>query len=342
MAEQGRTNTAASSTQNPVNKVECPYLDTVNRNNLDFDFEKVCSVTLQTAHIYGCLVCGKYFQGRGVGTQAHMHSFEADHHVFISLDNQKIYCLPDGYEVIDPSLSDIKDFLQPKYTPEMISRLDAMTYEGPAGFRSLTRQGAIRCLVGGGEYVPGFIGLNGLSKTGSFCALLQLLAHVPRLRDYFLCPPKELYRCEDAKVLFAKKFGELVRKMWSPHNYRAHVTPHEAVHALIDASKGKFQIGVRNDPLDLLKWMLNELSNELAIAVPSSDTAPQKPPKKKAKSKHGVSNIKRNNTIIEDSFMGQVEVTTLFRPDMGPNGENEQKDRFSEVKIVSSVKTPFL
>lgn len=326
-----------------MNKIECPYLDTVNRNNLDFDFEKVCSVTLQTAHIYGCLVCGKYFQGRGVGTQAHMHSFEADHHVFISLDTQKVYCLPDGYEVIDPSLGDIKDFLHPTYTPEMISRLDAMTYEGPAGFRSLTRQGAIRCLVGGGEYVPGFVGLNGLSKTGAFSALMQLLAHVPRLRDYFLRPPRELYMCEDAKVLFAKRFGELVRKMWSPHNYRAHVTPHEAIHALIDASGGKFQIGTRHDPLDMLKWMLNELSNELAAAVPPNATdAPQKPPKKKAKGKHGASGIKKNNTIIEDTFMGQVEVTTLFRPDMGANGENEQKDRFSEVKIVSSVKTPFL
>ena len=328
-------------------KTECPYLDTVNRNNLDFDFEKVCSVTLQTAHIYGCLVCGKYFQGRGVGTQAHMHSFEADHHVFISLETQKIYCLPDGYEVQDPSLNDIKDFLRPTFTPETIARLDAMTYEGAAGFRSLTHKGAIRCLVGGGEYVPGFIGLNNLSKTGAFSALAQALAHVPLLRDYFLCPPKALDMCEDEKALFAKSFGELFRKMWSPHNYRAHVTPHEAVHALIEASKGKFQIGTRYDPLDLLKWMLNELSNELAIALedPSASEQPlplPPPPKKRVKGRHAASPVKRNNTIIEETFMGQVEVTTLFRPDMGPNGENEQKYRFSEVKVVSTVKTPFL
>lgn len=340
MTEPDQKRAGPPSPASSTHRIECPYLDTVNRNNLDFDFEKLCSVTLRTSHIYGCLVCGKYFQGRGVGTQAHMHSFEADHHVFISLETQKIYCLPDGYEVVDPSLSDIKDFLHPTYTPETISRLDAMTYEGPAGFKSLKCQGAIRCLVGGGEYVPGFIGLNGLSKTGAFSALMQLLAHVPLLRDYFLCPPRELCGCEDTKVLFAKRFGDLIRKMWSPHNYRAHVTPHEAVHALIDASKGKFRIGVRHDPLDMLKWMLNELSDELAVVAQKNDAAA--PPKKKAKKKHGVSNVKRNNTIIEDAFMGRVEVTTLFRPDMGPNGEDEQKDRFSGVKIVSSIETPFL
>jgi hypothetical protein len=41
----------------------CPYLDTINRHVLDFDFEKVCSVTNAHLNVYACLVCGKYFQG---------------------------------------------------------------------------------------------------------------------------------------------------------------------------------------------------------------------------------------------------------------------------------------
>ena len=40
----------------------CPYLDTVNRAVLDFDFEKCCSVSLSTLNVYACLVCGKFFQ----------------------------------------------------------------------------------------------------------------------------------------------------------------------------------------------------------------------------------------------------------------------------------------
>jgi len=41
----------------------CPYLDTINRTVLDFDFEKLCSVSLTRINVYACLVCGKYFQG---------------------------------------------------------------------------------------------------------------------------------------------------------------------------------------------------------------------------------------------------------------------------------------
>lgn len=41
----------------------CPYLDTINRHVLDFDFEKLCSVSLSRINVYACLVCGKYFQG---------------------------------------------------------------------------------------------------------------------------------------------------------------------------------------------------------------------------------------------------------------------------------------
>jgi hypothetical protein len=44
-------------------RVKCPYLDTVNRHLLDFDMEKLCSVTLVNRNIYACLVCGKFLQG---------------------------------------------------------------------------------------------------------------------------------------------------------------------------------------------------------------------------------------------------------------------------------------
>jgi U4/U6.U5 tri-snRNP-associated protein 2 len=47
----------------PKQSMRCPYLDTVNRQMLDFDFEKLCSVSLSNLNVYACLVCGKYFQG---------------------------------------------------------------------------------------------------------------------------------------------------------------------------------------------------------------------------------------------------------------------------------------
>ncbi|PPS01086.1 hypothetical protein GOBAR_AA19590 [Gossypium barbadense] len=92
---------------------DCPYLDTVNRQVLDFDFEKFCSVSLSNLNVYACLVCGKYYQGRGKKSHAYTHSLEAGHHVYINLRTEKVYCLPDGYEINDPSLDDIRHVLYP-------------------------------------------------------------------------------------------------------------------------------------------------------------------------------------------------------------------------------------
>lgn len=81
---------------------------------LDFDFEKFCSISLSNLNVYACLVCGKYFQGRGLKSHAYTHSLEAGHHVFINLQTEKAYCLPDGYEINDPSLEDIRHVLNPR------------------------------------------------------------------------------------------------------------------------------------------------------------------------------------------------------------------------------------
>lgn len=87
-----------------VNVKQCPYLDTINRSVLDFDFEKLCSVSLTRINVYACLVCGKYFQGRGTNTHAYTHSVAEYHHVFLNLLSLRFYCLPDNYEIIDSSL----------------------------------------------------------------------------------------------------------------------------------------------------------------------------------------------------------------------------------------------
>lgn len=51
-------------------------------------------------NVYACLVCGKYFQGRGTNTHAYTHSVAESHHVFLNLHTLKFYCLPDNYEII--------------------------------------------------------------------------------------------------------------------------------------------------------------------------------------------------------------------------------------------------
>ena len=100
------------------------YLDTINRDILDFDFEKLCSVSLSNINVYACLVCGKYFQGRGPKSHAYFHALEVEHHVFINIGTKKVYVLPEGYEVKNRSLDDIKYVVDPHYSKEEVSKLD--------------------------------------------------------------------------------------------------------------------------------------------------------------------------------------------------------------------------
>jgi U4/U6.U5 tri-snRNP-associated protein 2 len=225
----------------------CPYLDTIRRTVLDFDFEKVCSVTLAKQNVYACLVCGKYFQGRGRGSQAHKHALQANHHVFINLSTEKIYCLPDDYEVVDASLRDIKYYLNPRYTREDLQKLD--TWATPV--RGLD----------GSEYLVGLMGLNDIRSNAVNC-VLQALVHVPPLRDFFLVPPPALTAAAARSALVAS-FGELVRKLWNPRAFRGHVSPHELLQAVSNASERRFRPGQPADPLDFLSWFLNRLHFEL-------------------------------------------------------------------------------
>ena len=181
----------------------CPFLDTINRMVLDFDFEKACSVTGNNFNVYACLVCGKYFQGRGKHTQAYTHSLQEGHHVYMNLSDGRVYCLPDGYEVVDASLHDIQNMLNPSFEREKIATLDTV----PVYARG----------VDGSDYMPGLIGLNNIKNTDFVNVVVQSLARVPPLRDFFLLPSNyERYQ----RSALVREFGALVRKMWSPYAAR--------------------------------------------------------------------------------------------------------------------------
>ena len=100
------------------------YLDTINRGILDFDFEKLCSVSLSNINVYACLVCGKYYTGRGPKSHAYFHALEVGHHVFVNMGTKKVYVLPEGYEVKNRSLDDIKYVVDPHFAKEDVSKLD--------------------------------------------------------------------------------------------------------------------------------------------------------------------------------------------------------------------------
>ena len=165
---------------------KCPYLDTIDRTVLDFgkrtsrsllfkkvyiysnwllkfaDFEKFCSISFSRINVYACLVCGKYFQGRGQNTHAYTHSVSEEHRVYLNLETKKFYCLPDNYEVIDPSLADIVYVLNPTFTPEFIKKLETSAREVRA--------------FHGGMYLPGIVGLNNI-KANDYCNVILQVRH---------------------------------------------------------------------------------------------------------------------------------------------------------------------
>jgi U4/U6.U5 tri-snRNP-associated protein 2 len=290
--------------------VVCPYLDTVQRSLLDFDFEPACSVSLETGpHIYGCLVCGKFFRGKGKQSPAYTHAVDEGHFVYVHLWKGTFHCLPDDYEIFDPSLSDISAALHPTFSTVEIQTID-------------TNAGLARDLFGR-QYLPGFVGLNNLNKTDYINSTIQALVHVRPLRDYFLRlthrdsvvvptvatsstkrlnnndtttnnnnnnnnnkntnkPParmSDLVRC----------FGELVRKVWSDRRFKSHVDPHMLIQAIGRASKNKYQIGRQAEVGEFIAWFLHQLHIGLG------------------------GTRKARSSIIYRTFQGTVEVTTRQR-----------------------------
>ncbi|NXT30597.1 SNUT2 protein, partial [Syrrhaptes paradoxus] len=169
--------------------------------------------------------------GRGLKSHAYIHSVQFSHHVFLNLHTLKFYCLPDNYEIIDSSLEDITYVLKPTFTTQQISNLD--------------KQAKLSRAYDGTTYLPGIVGLNNIKANDYANAVLQALSNVPPLRNYFL--EEENYKSiqrppGDIMFLLVQRFGELMRKLWNPRNFKAHVSPHEMLQAVVLCSKKNFQI----------------------------------------------------------------------------------------------------
>ncbi|XP_039270851.2 ubiquitin carboxyl-terminal hydrolase 39-like [Styela clava] len=285
----------------------CPYLDTIKRSVLDFDFEKLCSVSLSHLNVYACLVCGKYFQGRGKKSHAYTHSVEINHHVFLNLRTLKFYCLPDNYEILDSSLEDITYVLNPTFKKNHIAELSTSSKLSRA-YDSTT-------------YLPGIVGLNNI-KANDYCnVVLQALSNIPPLRDYFLREENYSHIKRppgDIMILLTQRFGELIRKLWNPRNFKAHVSPHEMLQSIVLCSRKRFQITVQGDPLELLAWFLNSLH----VALNGTK--------------------KKSSSIITETFQGEMKIYSRKVPN--PELPEEEKVKLLDLPEYQETmqKSPFL
>ncbi|KAK0500709.1 cysteine proteinase, partial [Armillaria luteobubalina] len=273
------------------------YLDTINRAALDFDFEKVCSVSTSNINIYGCLVCGKYFQGRGRKSYAYSHSIHDDHHVFINLETTKVYVLPDGYPVSDPSLDDIAYVLHPTFTKSSLPPTPSQPPPTKPAYD-----------LASNAYVPGYVGLNNIKHNDHMNVIIHALLHISPLRDALLLSPSN----SKSGTELTRRFSALAKKLWNPRLFKAQVSPHEFLQEVNRASGGKFRLEQQGDPVDFLGWLLNRLHKDLGGTK------------------------KKNSSIIFSTFQGQLRVDTQQVVVSGDGDAKPRFDIDREIKSTIS------
>eukprot|EP00747_Dinoflagellata_sp_TGD_P145267 gnl/TRDRNA2_/TRDRNA2_176573_c1_seq2.p1 gnl/TRDRNA2_/TRDRNA2_176573_c1~~gnl/TRDRNA2_/TRDRNA2_176573_c1_seq2.p1 ORF type:complete len:389 (-),score=-22.00 gnl/TRDRNA2_/TRDRNA2_176573_c1_seq2:171-1337(-) len=162
-----------------------------------------------------------------------------NHHMYMKLDNGTVWCLPEGYRVEDRSFDDIIFYLRPEFSSKEIETLDRMSNW------SYT--------INGKEYMPGLIGINNMKAHNYVNVILQIIARVRPLRDFFL--KKNTY-CEKSSLLL-RRTGELLKRIWNPRQFKGQVSPHEFLRAVMSESQQKFTIEKEGDPVLFFLWLLN-------------------------------------------------------------------------------------
>lgn len=285
------------------------YLDTIDRSVLDFDFEKLCSVTLSNINVYACLVCGKYYQGRGPKSHAYFHALEIGHNVYVNMQTKKVYVLPEGYEVKSKSLEDIKFVVDPQLSREEVFRLDKEGNDAwdINGKRYRPGKSTFPLLSRAMLTMPaGFIGMNNIKANDYFNVIIQAMAHLPPLRNYFML--KDMSQ----KSELVQRYSVLVRKIWNNRAFKTHVSPHELLQQISRQSNKKFDLLHQSDPVDFLSWFLNNMH----LALGGSKTKP-------------------GTSIIHQVFQGKLKVESQQITAKADAGDRLRFEEAAEVTVDS-------
>jgi U4/U6.U5 tri-snRNP-associated protein 2 len=107
-------------------------------------------------------------------------------------------------------------------------------------------------------YIPGYVGLNDIKRNDYMNVIIHSLLHVPPLRDFLL-----LSRFDGKQSELVKRFATLAKKLWNPRLFKSQVSPHEFLQEVGRASGGKFRLETQGDPVEFLRWLLNELHKDM-------------------------------------------------------------------------------
>ncbi|CAE7918911.1 USP39, partial [Symbiodinium sp. KB8] len=122
----------------------------------------------------------------------------------------------------------------------------------------------------GNRFLPGLPGVGNLGASDYASAVVHLLARVEPLRTHFLVQPHVAAgNCHPVVTAF----GDLMRRLWSPHALRATFSPHAFMAAVAEASDKRFTADTRSESVDFLRWLLRQLHTGLLNGYPPHDAA---------------------------------------------------------------------
>lgn len=152
--------------------------------------------------------------------------------------------------------------------------------------------------------------MNNIKANDYFNVVIQVLAHVTPLRNFFML--------EDfsSKPELTRRFSTLVRKIWNTRAFKAHVSPHELLQQVSRQSQKRFDLLSQSDPVDFLSWFLNNVH----LALGGSKTKP-------------------GTSIIHKVFQGKVKVESQ---QITAKADANDRLRFEEAARVTSDTLHFL
>lgn len=290
------------------------YLETVIREKLDFDSEKICCVTLSPLNVYCCLVCGHYYQGRHEKSPAFIHSINENHHVFLNLTNLKFYILPQNIQILHDDkvqlLNGIKYALYPTYSVKDLQSFPKQCFD-----------------LNNRAYLNGFIGFTNAATYDYAHSALLLISHINPLRDYFLL------NNFDNQGEFIKRLSICIKKIWSPKLFKHYLSVDDFVTYL------KVKEGLNLslvDPRFFLLWLFNRicLSSKQLKSISN----------KSCKGKVKIVEIGResegNGPVTTKISVKPFWVLTLTLPEFSPFKDGNTVDNLPQINI-SQLLTKF-
>lgn len=152
--------------------------------------------------------------------------------------------------------------------------------------------------------------MNNIKENDYFNVIIQTLAHIPPLRNFFML--EDLSQ----KTELVQRFSVLIRKIWNTRAFKTHVSPHELLQQVSRQSNKRYDLLRQSDPVEFLSWFLNNLH----LALGGSKTKP-------------------GTSILHKIFQGQLKVESqqiTAKADVG------DRLRFEEAAEVVIDKTKYL